>query len=80
MARLPEATPSFWESILAWWKAPALAMSALLIVSMGIQQSESVPSTNSLLCGDAASVAVKHLCADDTAHSDELLNLVWGDL
>ena len=79
MARLPELTPSFWEQVLAWWKIPALATSALLLISVATQRTDSAPSTSSLLCGDNISAAVKHLCSDDTAHSDELMNLVWGE-
>jgi anti-sigma factor RsiW len=80
MARLPEPAPSFWRQVSIWWKVPALAMCALFLVVVGEQRGESMPSTRALLCGDNNSAAVKHLCSDDTAHSDELMNLVWGDL
>jgi anti-sigma factor RsiW len=79
MARLPEPAPTFWESLQAWWRIPALAMAALLVVSMSTQKSDSTLSTGSLLCGDKVSAAVKHLCSDDAEHADELMDLVWGN-
>jgi hypothetical protein len=42
--------------------------------------SESVPSTSTLLCDDKTNVTIKHLCSDETVPSDEMMNLILGDL
>ncbi len=79
MARLPQPTPSMWQHLSSWWKIPALAMCALFLFSIGPEWADAPPTTSAVLCNDG-SVAVSHLCSDDTAHTDELLNLMWGEL
>lgn len=80
MNRLPEPRRYFWQTMSGWWRVPALAGLALLLVSITTQRTDTPPTTSSLLCSGTSSTAVKHLCSDDTAHPDELMNLVWGDL
>ncbi len=81
MARIPESQPTaFLSGISLWFKVPALAFAAVLVLVMTPAPEEPAVCTDEILLAEKAGEPMEHVIRGEAVQSEELMGFPQEDL